>query len=305
MQKIREKRKSKEQKKAADSYSLRFPFLSSRATLARNLTPKYREFSPLFCGPLWYPHQPSDISSQGEWRVISPTTTAGWAWPSHHHVTGRPCWARERGYLPSSSGSWRGIEFQSGVWTDIFASIRAVPSLWKGVATKRYYIHMNETDPQSSLSFFQQIDQRVSFLDSQNQYFYSCLTEKGKDPKVWMAKVLALVYPGLATTLPGGLLTPRPTGLGGTFCFGSNQTTPILYVRRGSLYVKPLENFQIKLTLKGQRFVSRKDFQKNLLKPIPKEGCCKNWVWLIAPAFKSVFSLLKEQLWRDNSDLDV
>lgn len=78
MKKIREEKARNRRKWLTQSHSPWFPSLPSQGHLGHNHHSKiWGGFSPLFCGPLLYRHQSSDISSQRGGHAISPTTTTG------------------------------------------------------------------------------------------------------------------------------------------------------------------------------------------------------------------------------------
>lgn len=179
MKKIRGCGGSKEKKKVTDTGLFpRFPFLSfqdpsgqkphSKAqgnSLHYSVDPEYSRQSWHICAQWECPAVSSSLKpQQGECGQVAAT------WQGE-----RECWVREFLYLLSPI-QWvkRGIELPSGVWNRYiclrFASVRAAAIIlkWCGQPKDIAY-NMNETYSQSNeatfffLSFFQQVDQKVSF----------------------------------------------------------------------------------------------------------------------------------------------
>lgn len=235
------------------------------------------EFSPLFCGPLTNPQ--TYVHSVGRaCHLIFPTTAAGRAWPHHGHVTGWETVLGKRILLSSLSSpvSWREIELPSEVWNRYIhlnrGSCHHFETVWP---PKDTIYNMNETCPQSDdaiFFFFQQVDQKVCFLNSQSQYLYSCLIELNKTLRFRWQR--CLLWCALSWWLPCWVdswdLDQQDSGSHSAFdpawSSGPYMSDLVPYMSN------------LKFTHKGQGFVSREDFQKNLLKAIPKERHCKTFL---------------------------
>lgn len=139
-------RKSKEKKKVADNGVTHSGPISFLPGCFWPETPlqRTREFSPLFWGPLSYPHQASDICAlRGKGMPSHPSYNhSRGAQPSHGHVTGRDSAGHENSSIfplqPSELKRNRVTKW--GLEQIYLPPSGQLPSLWNGVATKRYHI---------------------------------------------------------------------------------------------------------------------------------------------------------------------
>lgn len=178
-----------------------------------------------------------------------------------------------------------------GFGTDIFASIRAAAIIvkWCGHQKIPHTTRMRHVHKVMMLffPFFQQVDQKVCFLNSQNQYLYSCLTEEW-NPKVSMAKAPALV------SFPGNF-SPRQTPETETKRTQSHTPLwtqpdhPDLVCQAWFLICQIFWSFpNLKFTHKGQKDVlAGRIFKRIRWKQFQERGVVKPFcIWLTATEFK-------------------